>query len=62
MFRLKLLIIPEGEKFANLNIELGLSFTTLQPIKYQNIPAFGKITTSSKPQRICFDSIHNMKN
>ena len=33
MFWLKLLIIPEGEKFANFNIELGISFTTLQPIK-----------------------------
>ena len=57
----KLLIIPEGKKFANFNIELGLSFTTLQPIKYQNIPKLGENNHLKQTTKNIFDSIHDIK-
>ena len=52
----KLLIIPEGKKFANFNIELGLSFTTLQPIKYLNIPKLGENNHLKQTTKNIFDT------
>ena len=51
-----LLIIPEGKKFANFNIELGLSFTTLKPIKYLNIPKLGENNHLKQTAKNIFDT------